>query len=70
MELVPEGQWGMAMGTFNALNDIASIPASIMAGFLWQSFGSFTAFTVSSVLAIISARLMFIIGDIKRCLNP
>jgi MFS family permease len=59
-DMVPEGQRGMAMGTFNALTGIAALPASVMAGFLWQSFGAFTAFGVSSLLAIISALLMFI----------
>ncbi|MEH7095010.1 MFS transporter [Neobacillus vireti] len=57
-DIVPEGQRGMAMGTFNALTGIAALPASVMAGFLWQSFGAFTAFGVSSLLAIISAILM------------
>jgi len=60
-DMVPEGQRGMAMGTFNALTGIATLPASVMAGFLWQSFGAFTAFGVSSLLAIISALLMFIL---------
>ncbi|WP_066250630.1 MFS transporter [Neobacillus drentensis] len=60
-DMVPEGQRGMAMGTFNALTGIAALPASVMAGFLWQSFGAFTAFGVSSLLAIISALLMFIL---------
>ncbi|WP_257984348.1 MFS transporter [Neobacillus cucumis] len=60
-DLVPEEQRGLAMGTFNALTGIAVLPASVMAGFLWQSFGAFTAFGVSSVLAMISALLMFIL---------
>jgi MFS family permease len=60
-DMVPEGQRGMAMGTFNALTGIAALPASVMAGFLWQSFGAFTAFGVSSLLAIIAAFLMFIL---------
>jgi MFS family permease len=59
-DLVPEGQRGTAMGTFNALTGIAALPASVLAGFLWQSFGSFTAFGLSSLLAIISAILMII----------
>ena len=60
-DMVPEGQRGMAMGTFNALTGIAALPASVMAGFLWQAFGAFTAFGVSSLLAIIAALLMFIL---------
>ncbi|MFC4801831.1 MFS transporter [Neobacillus sp. GCM10023253] len=60
-DLVPQGQRGIAMGTFNALTGIAALPASVLAGFLWQSFGAFTAFGVSSLLAIISALLMLIL---------
>lgn len=60
-DMVPEGKRGMAMGTFNALTGIAALPASVLAGVLWQSFGAFTAFGVSSLLAIISALLMFIL---------
>ncbi|MCQ6282217.1 MFS transporter [Bacillus sp. EB600] len=60
-DMVPEGQRGMAMGTFNALTGVAALPASVLAGVLWQSFGAFTAFGVSSLLAIISALLMFIL---------
>ena len=60
-DMVPEGQRGMAMGTFNALTGIAALPASVLAGFLWQSFGSFTAFGVSSLLAIFSALLLIIL---------
>ena len=60
-DMVPEGGRGTALGTFNALTGIAALPASVLAGFLWQAFGSFTAFGVSSLLAIISALLMFIL---------
>ncbi|NRD79926.1 MFS transporter [Bacillus sp. BRMEA1] len=60
-DMVPEGKRGMAMGTFNALTGIAALPASIMAGILWQSFGAFTAFGVSSMLAILSALLLLIL---------
>ncbi|ULT59652.1 hypothetical protein L1999_14500 [Neobacillus drentensis] len=49
------------MGTFNALTGISSLPASVMAGFLWQTSGAFTAFCVSSLLPIISTLLMFIL---------
>ncbi|MEH7331778.1 MFS transporter [Neobacillus drentensis] len=60
-DMVAEGQRGTAMGTFNVLPGIAALPASVLAGFLWQFFGAFTAFGVSSLLAIISALLMFIL---------
>jgi MFS family permease len=59
-DLVPEGQRGTAMGTFNALTGIAALPASIIAGFLWHSFGPEVAFTASSGIAILAALLMLL----------
>lgn len=59
-DLVPEGQKGIAMGTFNAMTGFAALPASLLAGFLWQSFGPLAAFEVSSFLAILSALLMIL----------
>jgi MFS family permease len=59
-DIVPEGQRGTAMGTFNALTGLAALPASILAGYLWQSFGPEVAFSVSSGFAILAAVLMLI----------
>jgi MFS family permease len=59
-DLVPEGQRGTAMGTYNAMTGLAALPASILAGFLWQSFGPLAAFSTSSGIAIIAAILMII----------
>ncbi|WP_051330905.1 MFS transporter [Aneurinibacillus terranovensis] len=59
-DLVPEGQRGTAMGTFNALTGIAALPASIAAGFLWQSYGPLATFGVSSLFAIAAAILMVV----------
>ncbi|MGD8189596.1 MFS transporter [Brevibacillus ginsengisoli] len=59
-DIIPEGQRGTAMGTYNAFTGLAALPASILAGFLWQAFGPTVAFSVSGVLAIIAA--LFMIG--------
>lgn len=59
-DIVPEGQRGTAMGTFNALTGLAALPASVVAGFLWQAFGASVAFGVSSIIALIAALLMII----------
>lgn len=57
-DLVPKGKRGTAMGTFNACTGLAALPASIIAGFLWESFGPFVTFSVSSLLALMAALLM------------
>lgn len=59
-DIVPEGQRGIAMGTYNAMTGIAALPASIMAGFLWQTFGPMVAFSTSSIIAILASLLMII----------
>jgi MFS family permease len=59
-DLVPEGQRGTAMGTFNALTGIAALPASIIAGFLWHAFGPVVAFSASSGIALLAALLMLL----------
>jgi MFS family permease len=59
-DIVPEGTRGTAMGTYNAMTGIAALPASIMAGFLWQTFGPMVAFSTSSIIAILATLLMII----------
>ncbi|MCY9667406.1 MFS transporter [Paenibacillus alginolyticus] len=60
-DIVPEGQRGTAMGTFNALTGLAALPASVMAGFLWQAFGPAVAFGASGVIALVCALLLILI---------
>jgi MFS family permease len=60
-DIVPEGHRGSAMGTYNALTGLAALPASIIAGFLWQTFGPVVAFITSSIIAKLSALLMIML---------
>jgi MFS family permease len=60
-DIVPVGQRGTAMGTYNAMTGFAALPASILAGFLWQTFGPVVAFTTSSGFAVVAALLMIIL---------
>ncbi len=59
-DIVPEGQRGIAMGTYNAMTGIAALPASMLAGFLWQTYGPVVAFSTSSMIAVLAALLMMI----------
>jgi len=59
-DLVDKGQRGMAMGTFNAFTGIAALPASILAGFLWQALGPMAMFGVGAVCATLAAALLVI----------
>ncbi len=60
-DLVPEGRRGAAMGTFNACTGIAALPASIWAGFAWQTLGSAAAFGISAGVAALAALLILIL---------
>lgn len=47
-DLVPETMRGTAYGLFNAAIGIAALPASLIAGLLWQGAGTWTGFGASA----------------------
>ena len=66
-DLVPEQLRGTAYGTYNAVIGLLNLPASLIAGVLWQGAGSFEGFGPSAPflfggsLAIIAALLMIFV---------
>lgn len=65
-DLVPENLRGTAYGTYNAVLGVLDLPASLIAGVLWQGVGNWNGFGASApflfgaALAAISAVLMLI----------
>ncbi len=65
-DLVPENLRGTAYGTYNAIIGILAFPASLIAGLLWQGFGTWKGFGPSApflfggTLALIAAVLMMV----------
>lgn len=49
---VPEHLWGTAFGFLNLLVGIALLPASLLAGWLWQTFSPAASFGVGSGFAV------------------
>lgn len=47
-DLVPEAQRGTAYGLFNAAVGLTALPASVIAGLLWQGLGAWTGFGASA----------------------
>jgi len=47
-DLVPDRQRGTAYGLFNAAIGLSALPASVIAGVLWQGLGSWTGFGASA----------------------
>ena len=47
-DFVPEAQRGTAYGLFNAAIGISALPASLIAGLLWQGAGAWNGFGASA----------------------
>lgn len=57
-EISPVRWKGTMLGLLSTLVGIALLPASIVAGFLWDSIGSFAPFTLGAVLSLTAALLL------------
>lgn len=54
-DLVPDEKRGTAFGFYNLAFGITVFPASLIFGFLWDKFGSATAFFASAAVSLIAA---------------
>ena len=61
-DLVPAERRGTAFGLYNAATGAAALPASLMAGWLWQTFGQGMPFLVGGGLALIAAVWLGLLG--------
>jgi MFS family permease len=59
-DLVPADLRGTAYGTYNATLGLLDLPASLVAGLLWQSFGAPAPFLFGAILAVTAAVLMIL----------
>ncbi|MBI3173150.1 MAG: MFS transporter [Chloroflexi bacterium] len=68
-DLVPEAQRGTAYGIFNAAIGLTALPASVIAGLLWQGVGPWTGFGASApfvfgaVMALLAGLLFWRLVD-------
>ncbi|HET7145404.1 MAG TPA: MFS transporter, partial [Anaerolineales bacterium] len=58
-DLVPESQRGTAYGLFNAAIGITALPASLLAGLLWQGLGQWAGFGASAPFFFGAALALF-----------
>ncbi|MEP7292169.1 MAG: MFS transporter [Chloroflexota bacterium] len=64
-DLVPQAQRGTAYGVYNAVIGLVALPASLLAGILWQGIGTWTGFgaaapfLVGAVLALAAMALLW-----------
>jgi MFS family permease len=54
-DLVPAAQHGRAFGYYNFIAGATAIPAGLLTGYLWQSFGAFTALATGASVATMAA---------------
>lgn len=59
-DFVGKGRRGTAIGTFNALTGLATLPASVIAGFLWQHVTPAAPFYYGSALAVAAAAMLVV----------
>lgn len=57
-DLVPARRRGTAFGWYQATVGLASLPASIAFGMVWDAYGSPAAFGMGAVLAVVAAAVM------------
>lgn len=57
-DLIPAEQRGSAFGLYYTLLSLATLPSSVIAGFLWDSYGASTPFYFGTILAFIVVLLM------------
>ena len=60
--LVPAGRTGLAFGWFNFAIGISALPASLIFGMLYQSYGPQVAFSWSAGLALVAVILLTAVG--------
>jgi MFS family permease len=57
-DLIPGAAHGTAFGWYHAVLGVGALAASLLFGFLWQSFGPATAFLTGAGLALTASALL------------
>jgi MFS family permease len=64
-DLAPSFARGRAFGTYNFVIGVTALPAGLLTGFLWKTYGHFVALALGAAIAAVSAVLL-IVWDAKR----
>jgi MFS family permease len=59
-DLVPSSSRGSIFGILNWVVGAAALPASVLAGWLWQHYSPATPFFLSAILSLLAAGLLFL----------
>jgi len=61
-DIVPRSKRGAAFGWYNLAIGLGALPASLIFGWIWDRYGSATAFAFGASLALVAAVLMMIVA--------
>lgn len=64
-DLAPENARGAAFGSYNFIVGVASLPAGILTGWLWSSWGPRVALTTGAIVSLLAA-LLLMIWEVRR----
>ncbi|WP_066399901.1 MFS transporter [Neobacillus mesonae] len=66
VDLASSGSKGTALGFYSMATGIGFFPASLLTGWLWETFGAGTSFYINGFIAIIASVLLFKILPAKK----
>ena len=61
-DIVPRARRGAAFGWYNLAIGLGALPASLIFGWIWDKWGSPTAFGFGATLALVAAVLMAMVA--------
>ncbi len=62
-ELAPQPYRASVMGTFQMVIGLSALPASLLAGILWDSFGLAAPFMISLILTMVSGLILVLVRE-------
>ena len=68
--VVPEHDRGRAYGYFAAASGLLVLPASVLAGVLWDRHGPASAFLLGSALAVVAIAIVLASPALRRYASP
>ena len=65
-ELAPEQFKASVIGGYQMITGLCALPASLVAGFLWDHFGKSVPFAASMVMTFAAIALLFFVREKRR----
>jgi MFS family permease len=65
-ELSPKEYRASTLGAFQMITGLCALPASLMAGLLWEAYGDFAPFYLSLILTIVASVLLLLVKENRQ----